>query len=1413
MKSEKFTFSELNQFGRFIKLSLLSAMLTFWVSGAYAQTQSCPLACNNLVQVSMDEDCIVEITPDMMLEGQGLPANCTYVVQVIGINGKPLPAPSPLLGFAHITSANIGQTLDVRIFLGANSCWGRIKIEDKLAPVIVCPADLTITCYDNRAFSLPTATDNCGGLAVVKELSNVLTESGCASIFRATRVIRYQATDASGNVSNICTRTIYYSQVTLANVRFPKNYDGGNGQRPALECDGTWEWGRFVTSPTGTSTPINNWDTNNNGYPDPNETGSPFVADPANITGYVLGYKVGTPIASGVGLTGCTAGNLVGNNIATGIYQSNCDGNSGMANFRIDTFYSAFIGNSTLCKLNTTFTDTRIDICPKSFKVLRQWTVLDWCSSQTRQMFQIIKLEDTKAPIVTCPADLTSSLSSDLVAGLVSADPYTCTGMWAVRPPITISDCNTTTWIVKVKKADNSGNDPGPDVEFVTKDGQLEVIGTFPNFTIIGLPLGRTWVKYIVTDACGNEGFCFTEVDVVDTTPPVAVCDEFTVVTLSNNGWAHVFAETFDDGSHDNCTAVTFDVRRMTPGCNASTTVWGPFVQICCEDVGREVMVELRVTDAFGNRNTCMVTVNAQDKVAPIITCPANVTINCGADTSSVVLGRPVFSATPLTTPYFTDNCTGARLSWRNSGAIDDCGQGIITRTFTVVDRGGRSASCSQIITVRNTTPYNGPSSWPTSPFEVNGCMNIDTDPAKTGRPNLGNGTCSQVAHTYEDQVFPFVDGVCFKILRKWTVIDWCKFAPNRNTAGNQYPGIPTEGVNMWTYTQIIKVSENVKPVINTCTKAPTDAFGENCNGFVELTNTAIDCTPANQLTWKYVIDPNNDGKTPFIQGNTNDASGTYPVGSHRITWTVEDMCGNQSTCEYVFVVRDRKKPTPYCRSEVTTVVMPSTGTVTIKAEDFNIGSFDNCPGTLTYSFSTNRNETTRTYTCSNLGINTVTMYVWDAAGNFDFCTVSVNIQANGSACSGARLAGSIGTENNQMVKDVSVVLENMNSTEVKSQMTNQSGGYDYANIPELVSYKITPEKNDDVLNGVSTLDLVMIQRHLLNIAKFNSPYKYIAADINKDSRITAGDLTELRKVILGINSNFPANKSWRFLDKAVAINDITQPYSTNEYIYIAKFDQSMMANDFVAVKTGDIDGSATVNAQSETAQTRTNKTLVLSTEDKTYEPGETLKVEVTAENVNNLSGAQWTLNFDHKNLEFAGVRSGAITLDASNYNAATASNGKVAFSWNQSDGLILDKTKVLFTLEFRAIANNTISKTLSISSDITKAEAYTTDLSEMNMNLEFRKVKSTEIFELGQNNPNPFEESTVINFNLPKAAAATITIYDLSGKVVKTIKTEGLKGANRVTVNASDLKTSGILFYELESLGLKATKKMINLK
>jgi hypothetical protein len=70
--------------------------------------------------------------------------------------------------------------------------------------------------------------------------------------------------------------------------------------------------------------------------------------------------------------------------------------------------------------------------------------------------------------------------------------------------------------------------------------------------------------------------------------------------------------------------------------------------------------------------------------------------------------------------------------------------------------------------------------------------------------------------------------------------------------------------------------------------------------------------------------------------------------------------------------------------------------------------------------------------------------------------------------------------------------------------------------------YDIVPKRLDQARNGVSTLDLVKIQKHLLGKELFDSPFQYIAADANSNGSVSAIDLVEIRKVILGIYTAIP---------------------------------------------------------------------------------------------------------------------------------------------------------------------------------------------------------------------------------------------------------------------------------------------------
>ena len=110
------------------------------------------------------------------------------------------------------------------------------------------------------------------------------------------------------------------------------------------------------------------------------------------------------------------------------------------------------------------------------------------------------------------------------------------------------------------------------------------------------------------------------------------------------------------------------------------------------------------------------------------------------------------------------------------------------------------------------------------------------------------------------------------------------------------------------------------------------------------------------------------------------------------------------------------------------------------------------------------------------------------------------------------------------MIEDVEVMILGSN-TWSENEVTTEEGYFEFdVNVNN--NYTVAPSRNDDPLNGISTMDLILISQHILGINLLSSPYKMIAADVNKSGTITAFDLVELRKLILFINDEFEDNSS-----------------------------------------------------------------------------------------------------------------------------------------------------------------------------------------------------------------------------------------------------------------------------------------------
>ena len=517
-----------------------------------------------------------------------------------------------------------------------------------------------------------------------------------------------------------------------------------------------------------------------------------------------------------------------------------------------------------------------------------------------------------------------------------------------------------------------------------------------------------------------------------------------------------------------------------------------------------------------------------------------------------------------------------------------------------------------------------------------------------------------------------------------------------------------------------------------------------------------------------YADDPNN----PF------DASGTYPIGVHKIKWIVEDGCGNIGQCEMLFEILDCKAPTPYCLTGVITVPMPSSGCVTIWARDLDAGSFDNCTAQedLKFYFDGDTSQRGKTICCDdfvNAGANDelfveVEMWVEDEEGNTDFCKTTIIIQDNQDICpntGSARIQGdavtAIGNESTAHI-DATVNGDNgytMTYRDITKTFTfNLAVNHDYT---------VSLSRNDAPLNGVTTADILAIQKHILGIRELNNNYKMIAADVIEDQRITVRDISEIRKLILGKISNFSEVESWTFVPQGTQFVDVYDMNYDKEMTYnVVEEHPYVYRSDWMSVKMGDVTNDATAGLQSG-AGTRTNGVLRLEIDEQELVAGQTYRVELMSSNYEAVAGYQYTIKYDESMMQYVGMESGAIELGESNFGTTHTGEGIITTSYDAREVESFDGDDVLYSLEFTALRNGKLSQAIAINSQLTKAEAYDADLNVSDVSLSVRTdngVTETGVFSLDQNTPNPFSEETVITFSLPTAGPATLTIYNVGG-------------------------------------------------
>ncbi len=988
---------------------------------------------------------------------------------------------------------------------------------------------------------------------------------------------------------------------------------------------------------------------------------------------------------------------------------------------------------TTHCDLITSSNDQSIPICGGSKRIIRTWTVFDLCTNDFRVFSQVIIVNDSRKPTLTCPSNVkVSTLNTSCSANVT-------------LPQATASDAC-------------SGVVVTPNWQFGSG------YGPFSN-----VPAGTHTVAYTAKDGCNNTSTCEITVTVTDESKPTAICQSLVTVSLQNDGKARIYATSYNNGSHDNCGIDFYRVSR-------DNGAYSEHLDFDCSDLNKTIPVRLKIVDKSGQESFCNSNTTVRDDVKPVITCPATVTVNCGTN-----YNNPAQTGIPVA----TDNCSIQSTTYTNAVNLNACGIGTVRRTWTAVDGSGNSSTCQQTINVVDNTTITIEFPKDILTYQCN--PNLDT--SVTGIPKVIGRDCEQLQVTSTDYFFYTAQPACFKLLRKWAVINWCVFQPNDPSKGG-----------FWEHTQVIEVRDTIAPVLTCPTNLMVEIQSAQCEAFVNVPlPTVNDCSKAMTFT----------NISAYASSKSGSASGTYPIGTHNITYLASDGCGNSASCKTMVTVKDAQAPKPVCNNGVTVTIQPN-GTVTLTPSMINGGSTDNCSQVSKLILQVSPN----TFTCQGLGNKTVTLTVTDESGNSGFCSTTVVVQDNFGVCasqSSVTIAGKIAREGGDPASQKPVTLSGAISI---NAFTGVDGTFAFPNLPLGKTYTITPSANTQVLNGVTTLDMVIIRRHILGIEHLATPYKVIAADVNKSGSVTTFDLVELQKLILNISTKFPNNTpSWRFVDATFEFPNPKNPFSPGipESITVTNVVANQWNKNFIAIKVGDVNDSAIpTNLNENTTEDRSFEGhLDFYINDVLLEAGREHLVSMKAGDFKNIAGFQFTLGFDSKALSYEGFEETALqNFNHNNIGTTLTADGYLALSWDNANGQIFKDGENLIVFRFKALKKVRLSEVLSLSSKVTAAEAYSGSATAKNADfgllrpvLNFENT-AREGIHIYPNSPNPFYQSTLIRFYLPEATGVQLKVYDVYGRLLKTQVGNYSKGTHEMQLDMSGCGAKGILIAELEANG-----------
>jgi len=697
-----------------------------------------------------------------------------------------------------------------------------------------------------------------------------------------------------------------------------------------------------------------------------------------------------------------------------------------------------------------------------------------------------------------------------------------------------------------------------------------------PNtYTLPELPRGTHKIKWFVEDACGNESICENVFTIKsDCNAPTVVCNSCVNAELPQSqsvtiGVADVLQHTEDDVTPQNLLITA--IRKAGTGSGfpgAPPNSPQTSIEFGCGELGLQ-QVEVWSLDEAGNSAFCLASVLVGDPLGVCGGQPSypNLTFCPGENTPAIPLSGPV---------------QGATYSWLNDNpgiGLEVLGLGDIPSFIAANNTAAPLTAVVQVYTHFGACP---------SPDPVSFTITVNPAPVVFAPDDV---MVCQSENTAPIQFSGSLPGMTFSWTNDNPAIglaavgtgDIPSFTAENNTSspltahieviGGGIPGLQCPDPIPAYFTIVVKPTPMVTDPGNQVVCAGAQSAPVQFSGTL----------PGTTFSWT-----NDNPAIGLAATGTGDIASFMAVNNTGAPVT--------ATITVTPMVGDQQPPTVTCVNGLVANLMPP-GMMTLFATDFlssaqdNVTPFDQLKIAIRktgsgsgFPLDTYGNpQASVCFDCSEIGLQTVEIWVEDACGNADFCQATVTILDGNGVCnngsgSGFCISGKAVTEYGDGVAEVHVSVTGPGVSQ--TVLTDDGGNYMLCDLPGGQNYEVCMVKDVNPLNGVSSYDLVLMSKHILGIELLDSPYKIIAADVNLSETVTVFDLEETRKLILGIYTEFPLATSWQFVPADHVFPNPANPFADPfpRGCKTVSLNGDVHNQDFIAIKTADLNGGAVAN-------------------------------------------------------------------------------------------------------------------------------------------------------------------------------------------------------------------------------------------